>query len=186
MDTMKTMATVYSYENKCATNYSIITTIGTTRTTSSSPSTTPMTTLTHCTCTWTDAWRTCTESARTAHLPQFMMTPHTSWLNFRAHSHFHLHGHPWRTLFDSFFHFYFYLFLMSVPVFLFHLELFLELHYTIVMANLRCSAAEESEETLNSFTSLTGYEPNLLTFGELNDSSVPFSFMISFFGPRLG
>ena len=27
-------------------------------------------------------------------------------------------------------------------------------------------------------TSLTGYEPKLLTFGELNDSSVPFSFMI--------
>ena len=46
------------------------------------------------------------------------------------------------------------------------------------MANLRCSAAEESEESLNYFTSNTGYEPNLLTFGELNDSSVPFSFMI--------
>ena len=46
------------------------------------------------------------------------------------------------------------------------------------MANLRCSAAEESKDTLNSFTSLTGYEPKLLTFGELNDSSVPFSFMI--------
>ena len=42
------------------------------------------------------------------------------------------------------------------------------------MANLRCSAAEESEDTLNSFTSPTGYEPN----GELNDSSVSFSFMI--------
>ena len=74
--------------------------------------------------------------------------------------------------------FYFYLFFLSVPVFLFHLELFLELHYTIVMANLRCSAPEESEDTLNSFTSPTGYEPKLLTFGELNDSSVPFSFMI--------
>ena len=46
------------------------------------------------------------------------------------------------------------------------------------MANLRSSAAEESEDTLNAFTSLTGYGPNLLTFGELNDSSVPFSFMI--------
>ena len=57
-------------------------------------------------------------------------------------------------------------------------ELFLELHYTIVMANLRCSAAEESEDTVISFTSLAGYEPNLLTFGELNDSSVLFSFMI--------
>ena len=46
------------------------------------------------------------------------------------------------------------------------------------MANLRCSAAEESEDTLNSFTSLTGYGPNLLTFGELNDSSVHLSFKI--------
>ena len=46
------------------------------------------------------------------------------------------------------------------------------------MANLRCSAAEESEDTLNAFTSLTGYEPNLLTFGEFNDSSVPFTFMM--------
>ena len=34
-----------------------------------------------------------------------------------------------------------------------------ELHYTKVMANLRCSAAEESEDTLNAFTSPTGYEP---------------------------
>ena len=51
--------------------------------------------------------------------------------------------------------FYFFLFLLSVPVFLFHLELFLELHYTIVMANLRCSALEESEDTLNVFTSPT-------------------------------
>ena len=46
------------------------------------------------------------------------------------------------------------------------------------MASLRCSAADESEDTLNAFTSFTGYEPNVLTFGELNDSSVPFSFMI--------
>ena len=46
------------------------------------------------------------------------------------------------------------------------------------MESLRCSAAEESEDTLKTFHSHTGYEPNLLTFGELNDSSVPFSFMI--------
>ena len=46
------------------------------------------------------------------------------------------------------------------------------------MANLRCSAAEESEDTLNVFHSLTGYEPKLLAFDELNDSSVPFSLMI--------
>ena len=44
--------------------------------------------------------------------------------------------------------------------------------------NLRCSAAEESEDTLNSFHSLTGYEPKLLAFDELYDSSVPFSLMI--------
>ena len=46
------------------------------------------------------------------------------------------------------------------------------------MASLRYSAAEESEDTLNVSHSLTGYEPKLPTFGELNDSSVPFSFMI--------
>ena len=79
---------------------------------------------------------------------------------------FHVHpwSSTWRTIFDS--------------VFLFHLELFLELDNPIVMESLRCPAAEESEDTLNSFTSLTGYEPNLLTFGELHDSSVPFSLMI--------
>ena len=59
------------------------------------------------------------------------------------------------------------------PVFL-----FLELTHTKSMANLRCSAAEKSEDTLNVFHCSTGYEPNLLTFDELNDSSVTFSFMI--------
>ena len=44
--------------------------------------------------------------------------------------------------------------------------------------NLRCSAAEESEDTLNVSTPFTGYEPKLLAFDELYDSSVPFSFMI--------
>ena len=46
------------------------------------------------------------------------------------------------------------------------------------MESLRHFATKESEDTLNAFTCPTGYEPNLLTFGELNDSSVPFSFMI--------
>ena len=59
-----------------------------------------------------------------------------------------------------------------------HLELFSELDNPIVMESLRYFAEKESEDTLNAFTSPTGYEPNLLTFGELNDSSVPFSFMI--------
>ena len=79
---MKTMATVKSYENKCVTNCSNTSKIGTTRTTTtnSSPSTTPMTTLTQCTCTSTDAWRTCTESAR-IFVPQHCddtRTPHGS------------------------------------------------------------------------------------------------------------
>ena len=46
------------------------------------------------------------------------------------------------------------------------------------MANLRLSTDEDSEDTLDVFIPPTGYEPNLLTFGELNDSSVPFSFTI--------
>ena len=49
--------------------------------------------------------------------------------------------------------FYFFLFLLSVTAFLFHLELFPELDNTIVMASLRCFAAEECEDTLNAFTS---------------------------------
>ena len=104
-------------------------------------------------------------------------THRTSWLKFWAHFTFiqviNMAHSPWLAL-----PFYFHLVLLLLPVFLFHLELFLELHCTIVMANLRCSAAEESKDTLNSFTSLTGCEPNLLTFGELNDSSVLFLFMI--------
>ena len=35
-----------------------------------------------------------------------------------------------------------------------------------------------SDDAYDVSTSLTGYEPNVLTFGELNDSSVPFTFMI--------
>ena len=35
------------------------------------------------------------------------------------------------------------------------------------MESLRNFAENESEDTLNAFTSPTGYEPNLLTFGEL-------------------
>ena len=70
---------------------------------------------------------------------------------------------------------------LLLPVFSFdflHSELYSELDNPIVMESLCYSANKESEDTLNSFTSHTGYEPNLLTFGELNDSSVPFSFMI--------
>ena len=153
------------------------TTIGTTRTTCSSPSTTPMTALTQCTCTSTDAWRTCTEDC--THL---CSTAHDDTAHLMAQVlsafiviHGHIHGRTSLTRFSAF---YFYLFLLSVTVFLFHLELFSDLLHTKCMANLRCSTAEESEDTLNAFTSPTGYEPKLLAFDELNDSSVPLSFKI--------
>ena len=46
------------------------------------------------------------------------------------------------------------------------------------MESLCYSANKESEDAYDVSTSLTGCEPNFVTFGELNDSSVPFSFMI--------
>ena len=46
------------------------------------------------------------------------------------------------------------------------------------MESLCYSANKESEDAYDVSTSLAGYEPNFVTFGELNDSSVPFSFMI--------
>ena len=179
MATLKRMSTVKSYEDKCATNYSIITNNN-----------------------WNDAYimqftkHDTNDDVDTMHLhstgrvaymhsdctcifvPQ--LDDDTAHL-FGSNSE-HIHNscpfHPWSTLFDSFLPFYFYLFILFVTVFLFQLELFLELHYTIDTANLRCSAAGEREDTMNAFISPTGYGPILLTFGELNDSSVPFSFMI--------
>ena len=46
------------------------------------------------------------------------------------------------------------------------------------MESLCYSANKGREDAYDVSTPLTGYEPSLLTFGELNDSSVPFSFMI--------
>ena len=46
------------------------------------------------------------------------------------------------------------------------------------MESLCYSANKESEDAYDVSTSLTGYEPNFVTFDELNDSSVPFSFTI--------
>ena len=82
---MKTMATVKSYENKCAMNHSIITNKNWNDAYNKQlTTTTPMTTLTHCICTSTDAWRTCTESARTAHwfYSCDCLTLHIPWLKF--------------------------------------------------------------------------------------------------------
>ena len=41
-----------------------------------------------------------------------------------------------------------------------------------------CYSAKESNDAYDVSTFLTGYEPNFVTFGELNDSSVPFSYII--------
>ena len=124
---------------------------GTTRTTCSSPSTTPNDDVDernsndrvvrmHWDCT-----HLCSQLG--------MIVSHTLVAQVLSAFHIHPWSSTWRTLFDSPLPFYFYIFLLSVPVFLFHLELFFELHWTIVMANLRCSAAEESENTLNAFHS---------------------------------
>ena len=115
-----------------------------------------------------------------AFVPQLWLS-HTSHSMAQVLSSFTLH--PWSpTMAQSFWLVFplstFTFSILSFTVVLFHLDLFFELHYKIVMANLRCSASEESDDTLNSFTSLTGNEAKFLTFGELNDSSVPFSFMI--------
>ena len=53
------------------------------------------------------------------------------------------------------------------------------------MESLCYSANKDSEDAYDVSTSLTGYEPNLLTFGELSDSSVPFSFKIPTLGKML-
>ena len=86
--------------------------------------------------------------------------------------------HPWRTLFDSLLPFYFYLFLPVFSFYFLHSELYSELDNPIVMESLCYSANKESEDAYDVSVSLTSYEPNFVTFGELNDSSVPFSFMI--------
>ena len=71
----------------------------------------------------------------------------------RIHISIHDHIH-WRTLLDSLLPF-----LLPFPPIchhlLFHLELFPELLYTKDMTNLRCSATNESEDTLNAFISPT-------------------------------
>ena len=59
-----------------------------------------------------------------------------------------------------------------------HSELYSELDNPIVMESLCYSANKGSKDAYDVSTSLTGYEPNYMTFGELNDSSVPFSFII--------
>ena len=106
------------------------------------------------------------------------MTPHTSFGSSPEQTLCHPRSYPWCVLFDSTSPFFLYFSFLSFSVYFLHNELFLELDNPIVMESLCYSAAEKSEGTLNASHSFTGYEPNVLTFGELNDSSVPFSFMI--------
>ena len=137
-----------------------------------SPSTTPTTKVTS-----TIAWCTpCVERARRAHSFTLDVVSH---LIGSSPESFHIHpwSSSWRTLFDSLLLFYFYLFLVFSFYFL-NSELYPELDNPIVMESLCYSANKESEDAYDVSTSLTGYEPNFVTFGELNDSSVPFSFMI--------
>ena len=46
------------------------------------------------------------------------------------------------------------------------------------MESLCYCANKGSDDAYDVSTSLTGYEPNFMAFSELNDSSVPFSYII--------
>ena len=115
------------------------------------PTSTTMTTLTS-----TSAWCTsCIESAHSAHCST--LDDDTAHLLAQALSPFIvIHGHTHgafsltRSLLSSFT-----FSSCPSPFFFLYPELFLELDNPIVMASLRYSAAEESEDTLNSFTSHT-------------------------------
>ena len=125
----------------------------------------------------TIAWCTpCVERGRRAH--SFTLDVVSHLIGSRSES-YHLSSTviPWAHLLDSLLPFYFHLF-FPVFFYLLHSELYPELDNPIVMESLCYSANKESEDAYDVSTSLTGYEPKLLTFGELNDSSVPFSFMI--------
>ena len=81
---------------------------------------------------------------------------------------------------ESLFLFYFHL---SFPVFFFsfhllHSELYPELDDLIVVESLCSSANKGSDDAYDVSVSLTSYEPNFMTFRELNDSSGSFSYII--------
>ena len=67
---------------------------------------------------------------------------------------------------------------LSFSFYYLHSELHPELVNPIVMESLCYSANKESKDVCDVSNSLTGSEPKLLTFGELNDSSVLFSIII--------
>ena len=142
---------------------------------SQSATSTPMTTFTQ-----TLAW--CTSYAELAHGAHSCTPVHvvSHLIGSRSEScHEHLHSDPWAHLLESPLPFYFHLF-FSVFFFSFHFlhsELCPELDNLIVMESL-CSSANKGSDTYDVSTYLTGYEPNFMTFGELNDSSGSFSYII--------
>ena len=143
------------------------TTTGTTRTTCSSTSTTPMTTLTP-----TIAWCTsCIRLADSAH--SSTLDDDTAHLIGSSSQSIHCHprSYSWHVLFGSTSPFFLYLFFLPFSVFFLYPELFLELDNRIVMAILRYSVAEESEDTMNSFTSHTKC-PNLRVMWYWTQSSL--------------
>ena len=150
------------------------TTSGKTRATSTSPSTTPMTMLTS-----TIAWCTsCVERARRAHSFTLDVVSHLILAQDLSLVICHPRSSPWAHLLDSPLPFYFHLFFPVFSFYLLHSELYPELDNPIVMESLCYSANKGSDDAYDVSTSLTGYEPNFATFGELNDSTVPFSFII--------
>ena len=106
------------------------------------------------------------------------MSSHTSLAQDLSLVISHPRSYPWAHLLDSLHPFYFHLFFPVFSFYLLHSELYPELDNPIVMESLCFSANKESEDAYDVSTSFTDYEPNFMTFGELNDSSVPFSFTI--------
>ena len=134
-----------SYENKCATNYSIIT--------NNNWNNTHKKQLTmHNKYTNDDV----DFDALSVHMertdPHPMMTPHTSVAQVLS-NHIVI-SIPSMARFDSTSPFFLYFSFLPFSVFFLCPELFLKLDNPIVMASLRCAAADESEDTLNS-SSLT-------------------------------
>ena len=159
MTTTKTKPTMKSDENKCASNYSIITNNMWNVNTHNNMQLTKHDTnddvdFDNCV---VHTVRWCVHIERTD--PHCDDTAHLIWLKFWAVT-LSSPCHPWRVLFDSISPFFFYFSFLSFSVYFLHNELFLELDNPIVMANLRYSAAEKSEGTVNASHSFTTW--NLL------------------------
>ena len=143
---------------------------------SQSTTSTPLTTLTQMLawCTWY------TELAHSAHssTPGDVVSHLTDSRSESCHK--HLHSHPGAHLLESplLFHFHLSFLVFFFSFHLLHSELYPELDNLIFMESLCFSANKVSDDAYDVSNSLTGYEPNFVTFGELNDSSGSFSCFI--------